>query len=107
MIIQLIFIYLLISAENNTRIKIINLNNKGVSDSKNIGFKYSNDEFLYFREYDSYLDNTALYDLDLKAVNNNLDLFILLLIIFILIIKKIKIKKNNIKIIINLIFWKL
>ena len=74
MIIQLIFIYLLISAENNTRIKIINLNNKGISDSKNIGFKYSNGEFLYFIDGDGYLDKNALSDLYLYAVNNNLDI---------------------------------
>jgi glycosyltransferase involved in cell wall biosynthesis len=61
-------------AENETRIQIISQNNRGLSEAKNIGFKYSNGEFLYFIDGDRYLDKNALSDLYLYAVNNNLDI---------------------------------
>ncbi len=60
--------------KNESRIQIINQNNRGLSMSRNNGVKYSNGQFLYFINGEDYLEKNALSNLYYKAVNNNLDI---------------------------------
>ena len=59
---------------NNSRIKILNQDNRGLSVARNTGFKYSNGEYIYFIDGDDYLDENCLFDLYNEAINNNLDI---------------------------------
>ena len=61
-------------AKNESRIQIINQNNRGLSVARNNGVKFSKGEFLYFINGNDYLDKNVLSNLYYKAVNYNLDI---------------------------------
>ena len=61
-------------AENDNRIMIISQINRGLSEARNVGFKYSNGEYIYFIDGDDYLDENGLFELYNKAKENNLDI---------------------------------
>ena len=59
---------------NNSRIKILNQDNRELLVARNTGFKYSNEEYIYFIYGDDYLDENCLFDLYNEAINNNFDI---------------------------------
>ena len=61
---------------NNNRIQIISQINKGLSETRNTGIKYSNGEYIYFINGDDYLEINALSDLYNTAKKNNLDILL-------------------------------
>lgn len=59
----------------DSRIKIINKINTGVSDSRNIGIKEARGEFILFLDSDDSLENTAVEKI-VGQLNNDVDLLI-------------------------------
>lgn len=59
---------------NNSSIKIINIENHGVSYARNIGIKKAQGEYLLFLDADDWIDNNSLLSLYNFASENNLDL---------------------------------
>ena len=57
----------------DNRIMIIDQRNRGLSEARNTGVKYSNGKFIYFIDSDDYLDQNALYELYEYGTKNNLD----------------------------------
>ena len=60
--------------QNDIRILILSQDNRGLSETRNTGFKYSKGEYIYFIDGDDYLDENCLFDLYNEAINNNLDI---------------------------------
>ena len=52
---------------------IIDQRNRGLSEARNTGVKYSNGEFIYFIDSDDYLEKNALFELYNYGIKNNLD----------------------------------
>ena len=63
-------------AMNDNRIQIISQINKGLSETRNLGVKYSNGDYIYFINGDDYLEPNALSDLYNKAKENDLDILL-------------------------------
>ena len=63
-------------AMNDKRIQIISQINKGISESRNIGVKYSKGEYIYFINGDDYLELNALSELYKIAKKKNLDILL-------------------------------
>ena len=61
-------------AKNKNQILILNQINRGLSEARNTGIKYSKGEFIYFIDGDDYLNENCLFDLYHEAVTKNLDL---------------------------------
>ena len=61
-------------AKNNDRILILSQINRGLSEARNTGIKYSKGEYIYFIDGDDYLDDKCLFDLYNEAVTKNLDI---------------------------------
>ena len=57
----------------DNRIMIIDQRNRGLSEARNTGVKYSNGEFIYFIDSDDILDENALFELYNYGIKNNLD----------------------------------
>ena len=57
----------------DNRIMIIDQRNRGLSEARNTGVKYSNGEFIYFIDSDDYLDQNTLFELYEYGSKNNLD----------------------------------
>ena len=60
--------------ENNFRILILSQDNRGLSEARNTGFKYSKGEYIYFIDGDDYLDENCLFDLYYHGITNNLNI---------------------------------
>ena len=63
-------------AMNDNRIQIISQINKGLSESRNTGVKYSKGEYIYFINGDDYLELNALLELYNNAKKKNLDILL-------------------------------
>ena len=61
-------------ALKDNRIQIISIKNMGLSESKNLGVKYSNGEYIFFIYAGDFLELNGLSDLYNKAIENNLDI---------------------------------
>jgi len=61
-------------ADRDDRIKIINKENGGLSDTRNVGIDNANGAYIYFIDSDDYLEVKALEMLYVKAVQENLDI---------------------------------
>ena len=67
-------LFLLIKySKKDDRIMIIDQRNRGLSEARNTGAKYSNGEFIYFIDSDDYLERNALFELYEYATKYNLD----------------------------------
>ena len=60
--------------KSNIRILILSQDNRGPSEARNTGIKYSKGEYIYFIDGDDYLDENCLFDLYNHAIKNNLDI---------------------------------
>ncbi len=60
--------------KSNNNILILSQDNRGLSEARNTGFKYSKGEYIYFIDGDDYLDENCLFDLYNEAIINNLDI---------------------------------
>ena len=58
----------------DNRIMIISQRNRGLSEARNTGVKFSNGEFIYFIDSDDYLELNALFELYQYAKKYNLDI---------------------------------
>ena len=67
-----LFILLNYSRIDN-RIMIIEQRNRGLSEARNTGVKYSNGEYIYFIDSDDYLEQNALFELYEYSSKNKLD----------------------------------
>ena len=67
-----LFILLNYSKIDN-RIIIVEQRNRGLSEARNIGVKYSNGEFIYFIDSDDLLEHNALFELYEYGTKYNLD----------------------------------
>ena len=63
-------------ADNDSRIKIINQQNKGVSEARNAGLDLASGEYVYCIDSDDYLKPNAIKELYELAINENLDMII-------------------------------
>ncbi len=61
-------------AETDSRVHILSQENRGLSEARNSGVKIASGEYLYFIDGDDLLDETALFELYTKAVDNDLDI---------------------------------
>jgi glycosyltransferase involved in cell wall biosynthesis len=61
-------------SKNDNRIIIINQINRGLSEARNTGVKYSNGEYIYFIDSDDYLDQNALLELYNQGKKDDLDI---------------------------------
>ena len=61
-------------AEKDTRIKVINKKNEGVSVARNIGIDESEGEYLTFVDSDDWIDKEMLYDMYKYANNTSVDI---------------------------------
>lgn len=61
-------------ASNDKRIKIINNDNIGVSEARNIGIRKSNGKYIVFVDSDDWIDNDMIESLHKTIINNNCDL---------------------------------
>ena len=61
-------------SKKDNRIMIINQRNRGLSEARNTGIKYSKGEFIYFLDSDDYLEKNALFELYNYAKKFNLDI---------------------------------
>jgi len=61
-------------SKKDDRIMIITQRNRGASEARNTGIKYSNGEFIYFLDSDDFLDKNALFELYKYAIKYNLDI---------------------------------
>ncbi len=62
-----------IFAKNDNRIKIISINNQGVSVARNCGIEQSNGEYVMFVDSDDYVENTIVEKLYYNIVETNSD----------------------------------
>ena len=60
--------------KNDNRVLILSQINRGLSEARNTGVKYSKGEYIYFIDGDDYLNENCLFDLYNKAFKNNLDI---------------------------------
>ena len=60
-------------SKKDNRIMIINQRNRGLSEARNTGVKYSNGEYIYYIDSDDYLEKNALFELYEYSKKNNLD----------------------------------
>ena len=60
--------------KNDNRVLILSQINRGLSEARNTGVKFSKGEYIYFIDGDDFLDENCLFDLYNKAFNNNLDI---------------------------------
>jgi glycosyltransferase involved in cell wall biosynthesis len=58
----------------NSRIKVIDQENKGLGGARNTGIQYANGEFLFFLDSDDYIPSTTLEEIDYYLKNYNLDM---------------------------------
>jgi len=61
-------------SKKDNRIMIITQRNRGLSEARNTGIKYSNGEFIYFLDSDDFLEINALFELYNYAKKFNLDI---------------------------------
>ena len=61
-------------SKNDDRIVIIDQRNRGLSEARNTGVKFSNGEFIYFIDSDDLLKQNALFELYEYGTKNNLDI---------------------------------
>lgn len=62
--------------KKDSRIKLVDLENGGVSRARNIGISIAQGEYIMFLDGDDWLDYNAASDLYYKAVDDNLDMII-------------------------------
>lgn len=60
----------------DSRIKLININNSGVSNARNIGLQNAVGEYIQFIDSDDYIDKNMFKDLYNIAINTNVDIII-------------------------------
>lgn len=58
----------------NTRIKVIDQENKGLGGARNAGIQHANGEFLFFLDSDDYIPSTALEEVNHYLQNYSLDI---------------------------------
>lgn len=63
-------------ANNDSRINIINQENKGLASARNTGLEHVNGDYIYFIDSDDYIEITALEKLYNLSQEKNLDLII-------------------------------
>ena len=68
--------------DNDSRIKIITQNNKGLSAARNTGLDHANGDYIYFIDSDDYLEPNALSEIYEMSKKKNLDLLIFKLVNF-------------------------
>lgn len=61
-------------AKKDSRIKIINQKNKGLSGARNTGMKYVQGEYILFLDSDDWLNEDALFELYWSHLDDNLDM---------------------------------
>ena len=61
-------------AKKDSRIKIINQKNKGLSGARNTGMKYVQGEYILFLDSDDWLNDDALFELYWSHLDDNLDM---------------------------------
>ena len=61
-------------AEKDSRIKIINQKNKGLSGARNTGMKHVQGEYILFLDSDDWLNDDALFELYWSHLYDNLDM---------------------------------
>ena len=61
-------------SKNDNRVIILSQINRGLSEARNTGVKYSKGKYIYFIDGDDYLDENCLLDLYNQAIKNNLDI---------------------------------
>ena len=66
----------------DSRIKVISQENKGVGAARNVGIKKASGEYIYFIDSDDYLDETGLEEMYGMSKEMDLDLLIFKLIAF-------------------------
>ncbi len=76
----------------DNRIMIIDQRNRGLSEARNTGVKYSNGEFIYFIDSDDLLFQNALFELYIYGTKYNLDVIYFQFLRF---KNEINIKKNQ------------
>lgn len=60
--------------EKYSNIRVINKSNKGLSDTRNVGIRYSRGEYIFFLDSDDYIVPNCLEVLYRNMVNNNAEL---------------------------------
>lgn len=75
-------------AQEDRRIKVIDIENNGVSNARNIGIKNANGQYIQFIDADDYIDKDMLEDLVNLSEKYNIDIIITA-------IKKIDLKSNE------------
>ena len=58
----------------NSKIKVIDQENKGLGGARNTGIQYANGEFIFFLDSDDYITSTTLEEIDYYLKNYNLDM---------------------------------
>lgn len=61
-------------AKQDSRIKVINKKNSGVSSTRNIGIKEANGKYLMFIDSDDYINDKTIYTLVEEMEKNNIDI---------------------------------
>ena len=69
-------------SRKENKIMIINQRNRGLSEARNTGVKFSKGEFIYFIDSDDYLRLNALFELYEYSQKNNLDIIYFQSILF-------------------------
>lgn len=63
-------------AEKDTRIRILNKENGGLSDARNVGLEFSTGDYIYFLDSDDYIEKNLLEEIVGYAEKDNLDMVI-------------------------------
>lgn len=63
-------------SKENKKIKIINKNNTGVSDTRNLGIKTATGEYILFLDSDDFLEKNAIEKMISKVDNENIDMLV-------------------------------
>ena len=62
--------------KENKNIKVINKNNTGVSDTRNLGIKIATGEYILFLDSDDFLEKNAIEKMISKVDNENIDMLV-------------------------------
>lgn len=62
--------------EKYKKVKVVNKNNSGVSNTRNLGIKMARGEYIAFLDSDDFMEKTAIEDMITKIKNDNIDMLI-------------------------------